>query len=183
MNQDEKSGREPHLKKPVTASSFADSGSRWSDGGSTRRVQLVHAGLLRLAIFEDEIATIAEWRQPTPLPRATPAVLGIVSIQGRMLTVLDPVVLLGQAESMDGPRSFIGGFIVALRGDEQLALAVENKAETLEVTAEDIQPPPETATRTVFGIVHHADQIVSVLNLKKLFPAAIRGRERRRRRF
>ncbi len=183
MSQDEISGQTPHLKKTSTANEFADSGSRWSDGGSTRKVQLVHAGLLRLAIFEDEIATIAEWRQPTPLPRATPAVLGIVSIQGRMLTVLDPVVLLRRAEGMDGPGSFIGGFIVALRGDEQLALAIENKLETLEVAAKDIQPPPETAARTVFGIVHHGEQIVSVLNLKELFPAAIRGRERRRRRF
>lgn len=183
MNQDEISGQTPHLKKSTTANAFEGHGSRWSDSGSTRKVQLVHAGLLRLAIFEDEIATIAEWRQPTPLPRATPAVLGIVSIQGRMLTVLDPVVLLGQAESMDGAGSFIGGFIVALRGDEQLALAIENKAATLEVTAKEIQPPPETAGPTVFGILHHGDQIVTVLNTKELFPAAIRGRERRRRRF
>jgi purine-binding chemotaxis protein CheW len=83
-----------------------------------------------LGIFEDEIATIAEWRRPTPLPHAPPEVLGVVSIQGRMLTVLDPLSLFGETTTLLG---FSPGILVALLGDEQIALAIETKGETLDL--------------------------------------------------
>jgi purine-binding chemotaxis protein CheW len=134
---------------------------------------------LRLGVFEDEIATVAEWRKPTPLPRAPAAILGVVSIQGRMLTVMDPWVLLGETKSIDG---YSPTHIVALHGDEQLALAIECAEETMEVSKDDIQPPAQKTTG-VFGVVHQGDQEIYVLNVKELFPAAIKGRERRRRRF
>jgi hypothetical protein len=41
----------------------------------------------------------------------------------------------------------------------------------------------ETAGSVVLGNLLHAGSEVSVLNLKELFPIAIQGRERRRRRF
>ncbi len=47
----------------------------------------------------------------------------------------------------------------------------------------DIQPPSEPAIRAVGGTFHYGDQLVNVIQVKGLFPAALRGRERRRRRF
>ena len=147
---------------------------------STRKVLILRAASLRLGVFEDEIATIAEWRKPTPLPQAPAAVLGVVSIQGRMLTVLDPWFLLGETNSIDG---YSPTHIVALHGDEQLALAIECAEETIEVSKNDIQPAEQEDAGAVFGVVYHGDQEIFVLDLKELFPVAIKGRERRRRRF
>src|SRR6266550_8277671 len=109
---------------------------------SIRRMQLVRAGSLALGLFEDEIATIVEWRKPIPLPRAPKAVLGVVSVQGRMLTILNPLRLLGETAPDNG---FSPSYIIALRGTEQLALAVEGVDQAIEVTRAEIESPGETS--------------------------------------
>jgi chemotaxis signal transduction protein len=107
-------------------------------------------------------------------------VLGLVSIEGRMLTVLDLSMLAsGEAASSDAARE-IPGHLIALRGDEQLALAVDDVGETIELPAVAIE---ETAGTLVLGVVHRDGAAINILNLKELFPTAIQGRERRRRRF
>ncbi len=146
-----------------------------------RRLQLLRSGSLQFGIFEEVIATIADWREPTPLPHAPLAVLGVVSMQGRMLTVLDLRALLGEIVWEAGNSEL--RFIFALRGDEQLALAIEDKGGTLELVTQDIQPPSGAAGPMVLGEVHRDGQQIGVLDVKQLFHMAIRGRERRRRRL
>ena len=157
-----------------------DDASREPQAQTTRKLQVLSVGHLVLGIFEDEIATIAEWRRPSPLPHAPPAVLGVVSIQGRMLTVLDPLYVFDETIMRLG---FPPGLLVALRGDEQIALAIETTEETLDLAMKDIQPPSDPTNMAVAGIFHHGDRLVKVIEVKGLFPAALRGRERRRRRF
>ena len=138
-------------------------------------LQIFSRGCTRFALFADEIATIVEWRRPTPLPNATPAVLGVVSIQGRMLTVLDPAVLLDEPNEGSGNPTLIA----ALRGDEQLALIIDAKGEPLASQIES----QATANGAVLGFIKHQEVLIRVLDVKKLFALAIRGRERRQRRF
>lgn len=148
-----------------------------------RKLQLVRAGSAQFGIYADEIATIASWREPAPLPHAPKSVLGVVSIQGRMLTVLELTILSGR-EDPSGDRTLDSQrHIVALRGDEQLALAVDALGETVEIAARDLQPTQETAGTLVLAVLHLEDKEINVLNVKELFPTAIQGRERRRRRF
>ena len=154
----------------ATEGTFADSAS-----DETRPLlQIFRRGNARFALLTNEIATIAEWRRPTPLPQAPPAVLGVVSVQGRMLTVLDPAILL--EDPADG--SSTTNLIVALRGDEQLALLVDEKGETVQAGLQS------TASHgAIRGIIRHQENEIGVLDLTKLFGLAIRGRERRQRRF
>ena len=175
MNQQEPGEQSSPLKnRQSDRANFSSSEDR-------RSLQLLRSGSLQFCVFEEAIATIADWREPTPLPHAPAAVLGVVSIQGRMLTVLDLRALLGEMageSASSAPR-----FIMALRGDEQLALAIEDKSGTLELVAQDILPPSGTAGPMVLGEVHHDGQQIGVLDVKQLFHMAIRGRERRRRRL
>ncbi len=180
MNDETSGGRHPTLNYTIEAGSFREDALRERQPQATRKLQVVSVGSLVLGIFEDEIATIAEWRRPTPLPHAPPAVLGVVSIQARMLTVMDPLNLFAETSTRLG---FPPGLLVALRGDEQIALAIEKTGETLELAMKDIQPSPDPGNRAVAGIYHHGDQLVKLIQVSGLFPAALRGRERRRRRF
>jgi len=150
------------------------------NGRGERELQLLRAGPLLLGIFRDEIASIANWRKPTPLPHSPTVVLGVVSVAGRMLTVLAPVKLLNPTLNDD---DFSPTNIVALRGDEQLGVAVEGIGEIIGVTAEQLQPSAEATGRAVLGNLSYAGELIRVLNLKELFRAAIQGRERRQRRF
>ena len=179
MNDDLPSGYHPPLANSGEAESFP--GDAFGDQTQTaRKLQLLSVGSLVLGVFEDEIATIAEWRKPTPLPYGSPGVLGVVSIQGRMLTVLDLLPLLGETANGDGASR---GFLVALRGDEQIALTVEEKGETLELATTDLRPPSEPASRVVYATFSYRGQLIKVIDVKELFPSALRERQRRRRRF
>ncbi|HCX30546.1 MAG TPA: hypothetical protein DHU55_12385 [Blastocatellia bacterium] len=150
-----------------------------SCGGKIRKLQLLRAGSVQFAILADEIAAIVDWREPTPLPHAPKSVLGVASVQARMLTVFDLATLLGESSSSDEPFQHI----VALRGDEQLALAVENLGELIEIADDEFAATRERAGTLVSGVLNHGGGEINILNVKELFPTAIQGHERRRRRF
>ena len=154
--------------------------------GASRKLQLVQAGQNQFGIFADQISAIVEWQEPAPLPHAPSSVLGVVSIQGRMLTVLDLAKLAGAEGLTDTPDKFLG-HLIALRGDEQLALAVETLGEVVQLTGKESLtnsiPTRETVTGPVLGVWQREEAEIKVLNSKGLFPAAIQGRERRQRRF
>jgi len=126
-----------------------------------QRLLSFRVGSRLYGVDESKVATVANWRQPTPLPHAPPAVLGIVSLQGRMLTVLDLRRLTGGESTDDATPQHV----IALRGDEQLALAVGTVEGSIESSSDSNGSP------------------VEVINVSELFPLAIQGRERRQRRF
>jgi purine-binding chemotaxis protein CheW len=150
-----------------------------------RELLIVRAGARLLGVFADEAGGVTKWREPTPLPRAPVAVLGVVSIRGLMLTVLDPLRLLGGSSAPEegSPRP---AFIVALRGDEQLALAVDHALRIEEIFIDEIEPlarrrSAEDAS-VLSGVIQSGSELVAVLDTGELFAAAMRGGERRRQR-
>lgn len=147
-----------------------------------RTLQLFSSGGAQFAVFAHEVMTIAEWRKPAVLPRAPASVLGVVSIQGRMLTVLDLSQLLELQRRSAGPSH-----ILALLGDEQLALAIDAPGETIEIgaanTNSDVEAGPQANGKLIAGVIDYNGYDIKIINVKELFPSAIQGRERRRRRF
>src|SRR3990172_2167472 len=135
---------------------------------SVLKLQLLRAGSLRLAVIADEIAAITEWMDPVPLPNAPPAILGVASVQGRMLTVIDPLVLFKE-EQKSSPAH-----IVALRGDEQLALAVGSIEAQLKFNLEDIQKPENTSNAVMGTLVHDSEQTY-LIDVTQLFALSIRS--------
>lgn len=142
------------------------------------------AGEKIFAVFADHVDGTAEARAPAALPNAPPAVLGVVCMRGRMLTVLDPIaVLTGEALGWAGTLPAV----IALRGDEQLALAAQSCRDTITIAAEDIQPSNQTNAdgfeTAVLGIARYGGEEITVLRVDNLFAAAVRRKERRRRRI
>jgi len=146
-------------------------------------MQLVRAGDFHFGILAEKITAIVPWREPAPLPDAPKAVLGIVSIQGRMLTVLDLMSLPTGKEVSDHASEQAPGHLVALRGDEQLAIAVDRVGGIIEPGIGDMDRSPEVSNALVLGVLSHQDLDINILNLDELFSSSMQGRERRRRRF
>jgi chemotaxis signal transduction protein len=92
-----------------------------------------------------------------------------------MLTLLDPLVLLGGASNENGNERFI----VSLRGDEQLGLIVDETSDNLTAEISRLDDP---ASNTL-GVINHEGDPIKVMDVNKLFSLAIRGRERRKRGF
>jgi purine-binding chemotaxis protein CheW len=142
------------------------------------------AGDRVFAVFADQVDGTAEARMPAPLPNSPPGVLGVVCMRGHMLTVLDPIAVL-TGETFGWPASLPS--VIALRGDEQLALAAHSCRDTITIAAEDIEPSSQTNhdgfETAVLGIARYGGEEITVLRLDNLFAAAVRRQERRRRRI
>jgi chemotaxis signal transduction protein len=150
--------------------------------GRPSKLQLIQVGSSQFGIFANEISAIVPWREPTPLPHGPSSVLGIVSIQGRMLTVLDLAALLFTEPTKGNDSRTAPANLIALRGDEQLALAAEALGDPV-LPADDSIQNQETESASVLGVIQHEGRAVRILNLKGLFPAALQGRQRRKRQF
>lgn len=138
-----------------------------------RELLLMRAGAHAFAVYADEAEGVTPWREPVPLPRAPAAVLGVVSVRGRMRTVLDPAALLGAGAESEGADAPL--YVVALRGDEQLALAVTHAERA--APPEAPPAPPDPPAPFLRGTLAHS---VHLLDPTRLFDAATRGAERRR---
>jgi chemotaxis signal transduction protein len=140
--------------------------------GATESLLVLRAGGRAFALQAEEAEGVAEGAEPVPLPHAPAAVLGVVCVRGRMYTLLDTAALFPEPESnADAPareaasaesRNTTPRFAVALRGDEQLALAADEVEGPLE--------PDDDGARA------------RLLDTSRLFDAAMRGTERRRQR-
>jgi len=130
---------------------------------------------LTLGVPDEMILEISDWTEPAPLQFAPHSVLAIVSLQGRMFTVVDAAVLLARKAATQN-RS-----IVALRGDEQLALAVDESLEVISINPDDVVN--ETDRELIQGTLRLNGKQVLLLDIDSLFAGIIRGRERRRRRL
>ena len=108
--------------------------------------------------------------------------MGVVAARGRMRTVIDPLALVERetgarqpaAQTVPAPR-----VALLLRGDEQLALAVETVEPPVEIRADAILPP-DPALPFSRGVVTLDGTHVIILHPARLFDAAMRGAERRR---
>jgi len=149
------------------------------DKHEQRELLLMRAGAHDFAVYADEAEGVAAWQEPVPLPHAPPAVLGVVCVRGRMRTVLDPAALPGgPPESAGATEAAAPLLVVALRGDEQLALAVTRAERADPPDAPPAPPdPPAPFLRATFT---RAGRAVHLLDPARLFDAALQGADRRR---
>jgi chemotaxis signal transduction protein len=195
----------PDMKELTQDDGATATGSNSATGRTPRgrrKLCVMRCGARLFAVYADEVEATSENLTPTPLPFAPAPVRGVVSQRGRILTVIDPLPLLPPAAPPTGAHADAptlasplassatqqtpAPLIVALRGDEQLALSVERIEPDIELfddaeanaTAADVSPPSQLLLRT---IRHHTDTI-PLLDTAHLFEAAMHGVERRRRR-
>lgn len=148
-------------------------GSSQDQSRSSLLLRLMRVGNIEVAVNEDEVFAVTEWREPARLPFAPETVIGVVSIQGRMLTVLDTARVLDLEASTRQS-------IVALRGREQLALA-GNAQGSIEINPTDVQPATSFAPVSS-GTIYKDGRTIHILATDQLFGSALSGHERRRKR-
>lgn len=146
-----------------------------------REVLLMRAGGLAFAVYADECEGLTPWAEPAPLPHAPACVLGVVSVRGRMRTVLDPARLFETLGHASDRRPEKYAHVASLAGDEQLALASETAARRA-LDSRELDPAPGDAGLPARATFSNAGETVYLLDPSRLFDAALTGTERRRRR-
>lgn len=145
----------------------------------TRGLFVLTAGGRAFAVRAEEAEGVAEGLTPAPLPHAPAAVLGVVSVRGSMRTLLYPPALFAQTDAREDLPAAAPRFVVALRGDEQLALAADSVEGVVAFDADSVPlPDPQDSTPAV--TLEHEGRRVQLLDASRLFDAAMRGAERRR---
>lgn len=134
------------------------------------------------AVFTEQVDATAEAKPFARLPRTPRAVVGVVCVRGRMLTVLDPAAALNES-TKEWEQTL--PYVLVLRGDDQLGLAAESCRDTITISSDDITSLPDNPNRsdTVVGVVRYAGEEILILDARRLVDHAVQRRERRRRRF
>lgn len=135
------------------------------------------------AVFTEQVEGTAEGKPFARLPRAPAAVIGVVCVRGRMLTVVDPAAVLNN-EVAHWEKTL--PYVIVLRSDEQLGLAAATCRDTITISASDIERPAAAETPSeelALGLVKYAGEEMLILDPNRLFARAVQRRERRRRRF
>lgn len=143
-----------------------------------RGLLLLRAGDCVFAVYAEECECVTPWTEPAPLPHAPGTVLGVVSVRGRIRTVLDPTRLLGSSARSHEERPAL---VVSLIGDEQLALACDASAPST-LNADAQLSSPASAAHSLRGTFQRDGETVHLLDPARLFDAAMSGTERRRQR-
>jgi chemotaxis signal transduction protein len=130
-------------------------------------------------VFTDQVDATAESKPFARLPRTPAAIVGVVCVRGRMLTVLDPAAALnGLAKEWEQPLPYV----LVMQGDDQLGFVAESCRDTITISAEDIERS-ESPDEPSLGIIRFAGEEILVLDVGRLFSRTVQRRERRRRRF
>jgi chemotaxis signal transduction protein len=162
-----------------------------SDDARRRRLFVMRTGARLFAVYADEVEATSENLTPTPLPFAPAPVRGVVSQRGRILTLIDPLPLLPGATSTAATQTGAtpaiqkpAPFVVALKGDEQLALSVEAVEREIELydTAADAGAADASGASLLRRTIPYEAHGIALLNPARLFDAAMQGVERRRQR-
>ena len=180
-----------------TTTTLSTRAERAGDDAARRRLFVMRSGARLFAVYADEVAATCENLTPTPLPFAPAPVRGVVSQRGRILTLIDPLPLLPE-ETLDGAKAAgsqtfpspamhtsqaPAPLVIALKGDEQLALSVEAVEREVELYDTDAHVAAEASGSSLIRrTIRHETHAVALLDPARLFDAAMQGVERRRRR-
>lgn len=139
-------------------------GARRSDGPLSRWVGFGVAGQ-NYAVDIRRVQEVLVGAEIEPVPGTPPAVLGVINLRGRIVTVIDLRRCLGFPG--EGGNQ-VCAVVIADTAEGQLGLRVDGIAEVCAVSEGAIRPVPPTLGRDadplVHGMVKRGDAMLTLLN-------------------
>lgn len=118
----------------------------------------------RYALDIQEILEILKYRSATPIPQAADVIHGIISVRGRIITVVDGRVRMGLEAAEIGSASRI---IVLRHGEESVGLLVDEVLQVEKLPVDSIAPPPSTlvdaAARGISGVCDTRQESILII--------------------
>lgn len=121
------------------------------------------------AVSIDHLVEIVTPRGATQVPNADPSIVGIISLRGTIVTVIDVRRKLGHPPGAGGHDTRT---IVAERDGETLGFEVDRVLRVLKVESAAIEPHPivhvSEQSEAIRGVFRHANALTILLDLDKL---------------
>jgi purine-binding chemotaxis protein CheW len=119
------------------------------------------------AVMVDDVREVLKLRDLTAVPNAPAHVLGVISLRGRMLPVMDLCKRLGLTPGVRDDKSRI---VVVSPDEEDAGLVVDRVTGILRILPDAIKPSPEhveQGAEFLRGIVRKNDKLYILLDLQK----------------
>jgi purine-binding chemotaxis protein CheW len=123
------------------------------------------------AIPVKDVREVLRVRYLTPVPNAAASLLGVISLRGTVLPVMDLCTRLGLAPWSKDEKSRI---VVVGTDGEDVGLVVDRVAGVLRIMPEAVKPAPDSLeqdTAFLSGIARKEDKLYILLNLEKVVGA------------
>ena len=121
------------------------------------------------AVSIDHLVEIVTPREATHVPNADPTIVGIISLRGTMVTVIDVRRKLRHPPAAGGNDARV---IVVERAGEILGFEVDRVLRVLKVDSAAVEPHPvvhsSELSEAVRGVFRHANALTILLDLDKL---------------
>lgn len=123
----------------------------------------------RCAVPVDDVQEVIRHQELTPVPRAHPAVSGLINLRGQIVTAVDLRRRLGLP---DRPAGTAPMNVVVRTADGPKSLLVDDIGDVIGVTADAAEPPPDTLTgprrELTTRVYKLPDQLLLELDVAKL---------------
>jgi purine-binding chemotaxis protein CheW len=119
------------------------------------------------AVLVVDVREVLKFYQLTIVPNTPDYILGVMSLRGTMLPVIDLCRRFGLAPSVKNEKSRI---VVASSADEEAGLLVDQVTGVFRIHPDEIKPVPENieqGAEFLSGIVRTADRLYILLDLEK----------------
>jgi purine-binding chemotaxis protein CheW len=128
------------------------------------------AGAEEYVVAVDRVKEVLKLRDITPVPHASSYVLGVCSLRGAVLPVVDLNKRLGLAGGARDEKSRI--VVVRLENDDEAGILVDRVTGVVRFSSEAVKPAPETVEQGkgaefLKGIVRKDDKLYIVLDLER----------------
>jgi purine-binding chemotaxis protein CheW len=133
--------------------------------------------------YATDILTVQEikgWDTVTRVPYSPDYVLGVISLRGAIVPVVDLRVrfALEKAE-FDAATVIIVVHVAGTRGNRIVGIVVDAVSDVYSVTADKIQPPPDVIGAVdhlfVVGLASLDDKLVMILDIERLILSSVLG--------
>lgn len=112
----------------------------------------------------EEITNKMPW---TPVPQSPSWVQGLVNLRGNVITLINFYKLLSPTDETE--ELWYNNIIIVKNDEEKIAFMVDDVAWVLDIEPSAIQQLDDKTDELVSSVIHVKDQIVSVINMEKLF--------------
>jgi len=102
----------------------------------------------------------------TPMPKAPPAVKGVINLRGKIVPIVD---LKQRLEMPTQEPTSSTRIVVAEIGEDTVGFIVDSVSEVLQLSPEEVEPPPEvTRQEHITGIGKVGERLIVLLNLERV---------------
>jgi purine-binding chemotaxis protein CheW len=128
------------------------------------------------AAHVSKVLSIMEMTKITKVPKSPEYMKGVINLRGQVLPVVDTRIKFGMSPTEFTKNTCIVVMEVELENDSvQVGTLVDSVQEVLEITEDQIQPPPSIGSKYqsqfIYGMAKVDEKFIMLLDMDKVFSA------------